>query len=95
MAFRAYTLCVKRVWACIQTSTKTGPNNIMAIFIAAKMKISDEKKVIFFVILARNRDCGYSLEPPHRGGSNGCPQSMFYSRNKKKNVYPSYPIFSI
>ena len=41
-----------------------------------------------FVILARNRGCGYSLEPRHWGGSNGYPQFMFYSRNKKNNVYP-------
>ena len=32
-------------------------------------------------------DCGYSLEPPRRGGSNEYPQSMFLSRNKKNNVY--------
>ena len=25
----------------------------------------------------QNIDCGYSLEPPHRGGSNEYPQSMF------------------
>ena len=24
-------------------------------------------------------DCGYSLEPPHRGGSNEYPQSMFWA----------------
>ena len=28
-------------------------------------------------------DCGYSLEPPHRRGSNEYPQSMFLSRNVK------------
>ena len=32
---------------------------------------------IIFVISAQNIDCGYSLEPPRRGGSNGYPQSMF------------------
>ena len=32
---------------------------------------------IIFLILLKNIDCGYSLEPPHRGGSNGYPQSMF------------------
>ena len=37
---------------------------------------------------ARNIDCGYSLEPPRRGGSNEYPQSMFLSRNKNNNVYP-------
>ena len=43
------------------------------------MKISDN-----FHISAQNIDCGYSLEPPRRGGSNEYPQSMFLSRNKKK-----------
>ena len=31
----------------------------------------------FFLFLLKNIDCGYSLEPPHRGGSNEYPQSMF------------------
>ena len=31
----------------------------------------------FFLISAQNIDCGYSLEPPRRGGSNEYPQSMF------------------
>ena len=39
---------------------------------------------IIFLISAQNIDCGYSLEPPRRGGSNEYPQSMFLSRNKKK-----------
>ena len=42
---------------------------------------------------AQNIDCGYPLEPPPRGGSNGYPQSMFLSRNKKNNVYPCKPQF--
>ena len=37
-----------------------------------------------FHISVRNIDCGYSLEPPHRGGSNEYPQSVFLSRNNKK-----------
>ena len=32
---------------------------------------------IIFLISAQNIDCGYSLEPPRRGGSNGYSQSMF------------------
>ena len=36
------------------------------------MKTSD-----IFHISAQNIDCGYSLEPPQRGGSNEYPQSMF------------------
>ena len=46
-----------------------------------------------FHISAQNIDCGYSLEPPRRGGSNEYPQSMFLSRNKKDNVYPCKPQF--
>ena len=45
------------------------------------MKNSD-----IFHISAQNIDCGYSLEPPRRGGSNEYPQSMFLSRNKKNNA---------
>ena len=46
-----------------------------------------------FHISAQNIDCGYSLEPPQRGGFNEYPQSMFLSRNKKNNVYPCKPQF--
>ena len=51
------------------------------------------KKSDIFHISAQNTDCGYSLEPPHRGGSNKYPQSMFLSRNNKNNVYPCKPQF--
>ena len=51
-----------------------------------QMKNSD-----IFHISAQNIDCGYSLEPPRRGGSNEYPQSVFSSRNKKNNVYPCKP----
>ena len=30
-----------------------------------------------FLISAQNMDCGYLFEPPHCGGSNEYPQSMF------------------
>ena len=52
------------------------------------MKISDN-----FHISAQNIDCEYSSEPPRRGGSNEYPQSIFLSRDKKNNVYPSKPQF--
>ena len=49
-----------------------------------------------FLIVTQNIDCGYTLEPPHQGGSNLYPQSMFWSKNKKKNRYtPAYPCFSM
>ena len=48
-----------------------------------------------FHISAKNIDCGYSLEPPRRGGSHEYPQSMFLSRNKKKMFTPVNPSFTI
>ena len=48
------------------------------------MKIFRLKNLIFFHISAENIDCGYSFEPPRRGGSNEYPQSVFLSENKKK-----------
>ena len=32
---------------------------------------------LFFLLLLKNIDCGYSLEPPRRGGSNKYPKSIF------------------
>ena len=46
-----------------------------------------------FHISAQNIDCGYSLEPPRRGGSNEHPQTKLFSKNKKNNVYPCKPQF--
>ena len=50
------------------------------------------KSCDIFHISAQNIDCGYSLEPPRRGGSNGYTQSVL-SRNKKNIVYPCKPQF--
>ena len=50
-------------------------------------------KFWYFHISAHNIDCGYSLEPPRRGGSNEYPQYMFLSRNKKNNIYTCKPQF--
>ena len=41
------------------------------------------KNANIFLISAQNIDCGYSLEPPRRGGSNEYPQSMFLSKIRK------------
>ena len=61
-----------------------------------KQWIFSDKKSDIFHISAQNIDCGYSLEPPRRGGSNEYPQSMFLSRNNKKKTYtPVNPCFTI
>ena len=44
-----------------------------------KWKFSNENSDIFH-ISAKNIDCGYSLEPPRRGGSYKYPQSMFFQQ---------------
>ena len=53
----------------------------------SKLKIFD-----IFLNFAQNLDCGYTLEPPRRGGSNEYPQSMFWSKNKKNRYTPAYPL---
>ena len=64
-------------------------SNILKIS-PTKTEIFQIKILIFFHISAQNIDCGYSLEPPRRGGSNEYQQYMFLSRNKKNNVNPSF-----
>ena len=48
-----------------------------------------------FHISAQNIDCGYSLEPPRRGGSNEYPQSMFLAEIRKIIYTPVNPSFTI
>ena len=62
-------------------------------FTSKSWKFWDKKNSVIFHISAQNIDCGYSLEPPRRGGSNEYPLSMSLSRNKKNNVYPCKPQF--
>ena len=64
--------------------------------------ISQLKNVLFqmnflniFLIFAQNIDCGNTLKPPQRGGSNEYPQSMFWNKNMKKMYTPVNPSFTI
>ena len=52
-------------------------------FLGCKNENFNWKFFDIFLIFAQNIDCGYTLEPPRRGGSNEYPQSMFWSKNKK------------
>ena len=65
------------------------------IFKVVKTKKIQKKIFDIFLIFAQNIDCGYTLEPPRRGGSNEYPQSMFWSKNKKNKFTPTYPSFTI
>ena len=88
---RADCICAqRRNWTII---TKTRLFKYIENYTTKNWKFSDKNSDSFFHITAQNIDCGYSLEPPRRGGSNEYPQSMFLSRNKKNNVYPCKPQF--
>ena len=50
------------------------------------------QKIDIFLIFAQNIDCGYSLEPPRRGGSNEYPQSMFWAKIRKIMYTPVNPV---
>ena len=65
------------------------------IFSVVKIENFQLKIFNIFLIFAQNIDCGYTLEPPRRGGSNEYPQSMFWSKNKKNRYTPAYPSFTI
>ena len=53
------------------------PMQYTVIFKVVKKENFQWKFFDIFLIFAQNIDCGYSLEPPRRGGSNVYPQSMF------------------
>ena len=71
------------------------PMQYTEIFKVVKTKKFQKKNFDIFLIFAQNIDCGYTLEPPRRGGSNEYPQSMFWSKNKKNRFTPTYPSFTI
>ena len=62
--------------------TKTCLGNL-EIYSAVKLKFSLEKKIDFLSIVAQNVDCGHTLEPPRRDGSNEYQQSIFSTKHKK------------
>ena len=76
----------------IDSLRKHAYSNILKI-LPSKNENFQIKNSDIFHISAQNIDCGYSLEPTRRGGSNEYPQSMLLSRNKKNNVNPCKPHF--
>ena len=71
------------------------PIQIYRKFTSKNYKIFRWKTLIFFIFLLKNIDCGYSLEPPRRGGSNEYPQSMFWAEIIKIMYTPINPSFTI
>ena len=71
------------------------PMQYTEIFSVVKIENFQQTNFDIFLIFAQNIDCGYTLEPPRRGGSYEYPQSMFWSKNKKNSHTPAYPSFAI
>ena len=57
-------------------------------------KIENFIRIFFyiFLIFAQNIDCGYTLEPPRRGGSNENPPSTFWSKKRKISIPMHTPV---
>ena len=66
-----------------ETITKTRPFKHIENFTSKNWTFSDKNSDISD-IFAQNLDCGYSLEPPRRVGSNDYPQSLFFERKYEK-----------
>ena len=49
--------------------------------------------ILFCLFLLNKIECGYSLEPPRRGGSNEYPQSMFWEENWKKVLVVKFSMY--
>ena len=82
-------------WLLRVSITKTRLLKYIENFTSRNIKISDKKNLIFFIFLLKNIDCGYSLEPPRRGGSNEYPQSMFRAEIRKIMYTPVNPSLTI
>ena len=63
--------------------------------LAPKNETFQIKNPDIFHTSAQNPDCGYSLEPPRRGGSNEYPQSMFSGEIRKIMHTPVNPSFTL
>ena len=74
--------------------TKTHLFKYIENFTTKNWKFADKNSDIFHTS-AQNIDCGYSLEPPRRGGSNGNPQSMLWAEIRKIMYTPVNPSFTI
>ena len=74
------------------TFRKHAYSNVLKI-LSPKIENFQIKNSDIFHISAQNIDCGYSWEPPRRGGSNAYYNLCFLAKNQKNNVYPCEPKF--
>ena len=88
-----------RLWVPVRTASNEYPQSITKTCLYNvdpliphfyNVKLGFTGVYIIFLISTQNIDCGYSLEPPRRGGSNEYPQSMFWADIWKKNIRNFY-----
>ena len=98
----AYMVCTTQ-WEMTQDVLfcllrKHAYSNILKILHQKKKKkkeIIQTKNTDIFHISSQNIDCGYSLEPPRRGGPNEYQQSMGFSKTRKIIYIPVNNSFTI
>ena len=70
---------IKCIQPVFSTLRKHAYSNILKIA-QPKKENFQIKKIGYFSYFCSKHDCGYSLEPPHGGGSNEYPQCMFLAK---------------
>ena len=78
-AFKVVNVQILHIF--LQTHYENLPMQYTKIFFQFKNRKFSSEKIDIFLIFAKNIDCGYTIEPPRRGGSNEYLQSMFWSKN--------------
>ena len=78
----------------LQDITKTRLFKYIENFTSKNWKFLDKNSDIFH-ISAQNIDCGYSLEPPRRGGSNEYHNLCFEADIRKLMYTPVNPSFTV
>ena len=95
--FASRLICSKM---CFFLSLQKRAHAIYRDFIMSKNGNFQWKNVDVFLAFAQNIYCGYTVEAAkfgrtaRRGGSNVYPQSIVWSKNKKKRYTPANPSFS-
>ena len=87
-------ICDTAVGGHYSALRKHAYSNILKI-LQPKTENFQIKNSDIFHISAQNIDCGYSLEPHWRGGSNEYPQSMFSGKTRKIMYTPVNHSFTI
>ena len=90
--FFIYEMVVQRFVVDSISLRKHAYSNILKNLPSKNGKFQINNSDIFHTS-AQNIDCGYSLEPPRRSGSNEYPQIYVLSRSMKNNVYSCKPQF--